>query len=98
MDYQSTEWDKLRRKVLRRDGYSCQFCGKLCLGKKRNGESPIVDHIMPVKEYPHLAFNEDNLRVLCRSCDNKRHSEKGRGYDITPAGLDGFPMNSEWSD
>ena len=97
MNYQSTEWDKLRRQALRRDDYTCQFCGQKVLGKKINGHSPIVDHIETVKSRPDLAMHLGNLRVLCRSCDNKRHSEKGRGFEVEPVGEDGFPLNSEWS-
>lgn len=96
-DYNSKDWEKLRKQALVRDGYLCQFCGALCLGKKRNGISPTVDHIQPVKDRPDLAYDLGNLRVLCKSCDNQRHSEKGRGYEVTPIGEDGYPIDSEWS-
>ena len=98
-NYKHPKWEKLRLKVLRRDNWTCKFCGQLCLGKKRNGHSPTVDHIKSVKDHPDLAFDPRNMQVLCKPCDNKKHAEKGRkdGVDIQPVGEDGFPLNSEWS-
>lgn len=96
-NYKDKKWELLRKRVLKRDHYTCQFCGILALGKNRNGVSPVVDHIKPVKERPDLAFDIDNLRVLCRPCDNKRHSEKGKGgIDVPEVCADGFTKDSEW--
>ncbi len=82
--------------MLRRDGYTCVFCGQLCLGKKKNGHSPVVDHIKTVKEFPQLALVTQNMTGLCRSCDNKRHSEKGKAEDVPQVCDDGFPADSDW--
>jgi len=95
-NYKDTAWEKLRLRVLRRDNYTCQLCDQICLGKKRNGHSPVVDHIETVQERPDLARELDNLRVLCKPCDNKRHSEKGKGADIPQVCADGFPEGSDW--
>jgi 5-methylcytosine-specific restriction endonuclease McrA len=97
--YNSLEWKRVRAFVLRRDSYTCAWCKKLCLGKSKNGESPVVDHVRPRREFPHLALNPLNMRVLCRTCDNRRHIDKMHPHvlGITPVGPDGFPINSEWS-
>jgi len=96
-NYKTPEWEKLRLHVLRRDSWTCKFCGQLCLGKKRNGHSPVVDHIKTVREHPELAMDPFNLRILCRACDNKRHSEKGKGgIDVPQVSADGFPEESDW--
>ena len=96
-NYSDNKWRLLKVRVLKRDKYTCQFCGILALGKKRNGISPVVDHIETVKDRPDLAMDINNLRVLCRPCDNKRHSEKGKGgVDVPEVCADGFPANSEW--
>lgn len=95
-NYRSPEWGKLKLVVLRRDKYTCQNCGQLCLGKKKNGHSPVVDHIEAVKKRPDLAMMASNLQVLCRACDNAKHAEKGRGYEVEPVLSDGFPADSEW--
>jgi 5-methylcytosine-specific restriction endonuclease McrA len=93
--YKSKEWQKLRAQALRLagpDGYTCSSCGKSVRGK---GQSR-VDHIKPRLQYPELALRLDNLRVLCPSCDNKRHSEKGRGgVEKVEIGMDGYP--SGWA-
>ena len=96
-DYKDIKWKKLKMRVLKRDGFTCQFCGTLALGKNRNGVSPVVDHIETVKDRPDLAMEITNLRVLCRPCDNKRHSEKGKGgIDVPQVCDDGFPADSNW--
>ena len=59
-------WPGLRLAVLRRDGFACVQCGA------RGGLE--VDHQMPVRDRPDLAFSLDNLQALCRSC----HSRKTR--------------------
>lgn len=39
----------------------------------------VVDHIKPFKEFPELALDEDNVRSLCRTCDNQlRRDQTGR--------------------
>jgi 5-methylcytosine-specific restriction endonuclease McrA len=45
-----------------------------------------------VRTHPHLRLDLNNLRCLCPSCDNKRHSEKGRGgVEKVEIGMDGYP-------
>jgi len=95
-NYRDPCWEALRIKVLRRDNWTCKLCGQLCLGKKKNGHSPVVDHIKPTREFPELGLDPNNVRVLCRSCDNKRHSEKGKTNDVPEVTADGFPKNSPW--
>ena len=59
-------WSRLRKKVLRRDGYRCVLC-------KRPGQE--VDHIIPVARCVELGINPHdltNLRTLCTAC----HAEK----------------------
>jgi 5-methylcytosine-specific restriction endonuclease McrA len=86
--YKSIEWKKIRLTALRRCGYQCETCGKDLRGKG----SSRVDHIKPVRTHPHLRLDLANLRCLCPSCDNMRHSEKGRGgVEKVEIGVDGYP-------
>jgi len=67
--YNSTRWRKIRKYVLKRDGGICQMCGK-------SEKIMIVDHIKELKDYPELAFNYENLTVLCRGCHNIKTSRE----------------------
>ena len=90
--YFSDAWKRVRKEVLRRDGYRCVFCGKDVSGYKKSR----IDHIVPLKEEPSLGLDPKNLRTLCAPCDNRRHVEKGQGMVKPPVNLDGFPR--EWVD
>ena len=50
---------RLRRRILRRDGYRCRSCG-------RPGRLE-VDHITPMAR-GGAPLDENNLQTLCRSC------------------------------
>lgn len=59
----------IRSSVLRRDQYACGNCG-LDMGGKGDRENIEVDHCVPWSAGgPH---DSDNLRVLCRSCNQRR--------------------------
>ena len=71
--YGSTVWRNLRKSILERDNYECQWCkaeGKLTIQYDSVLE---VDHIKELEQYPELAYEPDNLRTLCKDCHNKRH-------------------------
>jgi len=88
--YQSPAWRSLRFLVLRRDGWRCTCCKR---SVRARGESR-VDHIEPRRKRPDLQLVLSNLRTLCASCDNKRHSEKGgKGVERVPVGADGLPAS-----
>lgn len=57
----TSQWRKIRQRILQRDGYTCQACG---------GEGNSVDHILP-----RLAGGTDddwNLQTLCGSCNSSK--------------------------
>ena len=49
-------WQKLRRQVLEEENWRCWSCGDIA-------ES--VDHIVGVKDAPHLVLVRSNLRAAC---------------------------------
>ena len=77
--YDTPQWKAVRRLVLVRDGYRCTVCGCSVRGKGKAR----VDHVRSINERPDLALALSNLRVLCGSCDNQSHREKGHK---TPTG------------
>ncbi len=70
-----SEWDKLRKIVLKRDEYLCQSCLKV--GVVTQGTH--VDHIKPKSQGGSNELN--NLQTLCiEHHNNKTATEQGRGY------------------
>ena len=65
------KWGKVRLKVLDRDGWRCQTCGKA--GRLE------VDHIKPM-ENGGTVYDMTNLQTLCRGCHlAKSLIERGGG-------------------
>lgn len=75
--YKSKSWRKLRQQILERDNHECQECkrlGRVTLIDESKHKSLEIDHIKELKDYPHLAMEEDNLITLCIRCHNKKHN------------------------
>lgn len=88
--YSSAPWRALRRRALVLAGFRCMWCGA---DVRPRGQSR-VDHIRPRREAPHLALVLANLRVLCPTCDNRRHAEKGQGNRaLLAVDVDGRPTS-----
>ena len=71
--YLTPRWQRKRAAILRRDKYQCQECRRY--GRMR--EAKEVHHIKHLKDYPELAFDDNNLISLCSACHRKMHPEKG---------------------
>lgn len=59
----------LRYKVMRRDGFHCQICGKT--GKEA---VLVVDHVEPVARGGKTEM--ENLRTLCRDCNSGKGTKR----------------------
>ena len=85
----SSQWAKIRQRILKRDSYCCQQCGQ------DNGKLH-VDHIIPRRLGG--TDNDQNLQVLCQKCNL---SKGGRFFSIgkTPPTLHGvfIPQNESIS-
>jgi hypothetical protein len=64
----------LMKKCYKRDGYTCQCCGKRGKGLKLNAH-----HIRDYATYPELRFELSNLITLCTTCHYGFHSKYGKG-------------------
>ena len=82
--YNSKRWEKKREDILIRDNYECQDCKQrlrdaMAAGIILTGDDAKirraceVHHIKELKEYPELAYDDDNLIGLCTQCHNLRH-------------------------
>lgn len=67
----SLEMKEWRRKVFKRDEYTCQEC-------KAKGGRLVADHIKPFSVYPELRFGLSNGRTICHKCDLKSKTYGGR--------------------
>lgn len=88
--YSSRRWRALRKKILARDSFTCQMCGRL------SASGMVVDHKTAHKGDLQLFWDVENLQVLCASpCHNlvKQSQEKGGNKKAPPIiGLDGWPI------
>ncbi|SDH73966.1 HNH endonuclease [Planococcus glaciei] len=65
----SARWRKLRLRIIKRDGGSCQRClSKYNIVESSNLQ---VHHIKSRKNYSELRWDETNLVTLCRLCNTQ---------------------------
>jgi len=61
--YGTRQWKRLRLAVLYEEAFVCGYCGE---------RADRVDHVVPVRERPDLAYVRSNLKACCRTCNAKR--------------------------
>lgn len=69
--YKTARWQKLRRVILKRDGYVCQATGVLLVGKYPADNSPVVDHKIPHRGDEVMFWDESNLWSVAKSWHDK---------------------------
>ncbi len=67
--YGTARWQKKRRAIYARDGYTCQKTGEILFGKYPAPNSPCADHIIPAHVFwfdgrQHLFWDDDNIQTL----------------------------------
>lgn len=72
--YQSKEFKKLRKQVIKNSHGECQECLKK--HPRRLTKGTIVHHIKHVDKYPELALSIENLELVCSRCHWELHPEK----------------------
>lgn len=76
----TARWQRLRLRVLQRDGYVCQQTGVALVGKHPAADSPVVDHKVPHRGDPALFWDEDNLQAVSKQWhDREKQSLEKRG-------------------
>lgn len=59
------DWqNKYKKAILSKYQGECVYC--------HNKEELQIDHVMPVSLYPELAFDVNNLQILCKPCHRKK--------------------------
>lgn len=59
----SARWRRLSKRLRKQVG-ACEQCGAT--------DNLTVDHLWPVSTHPEFEWDQDWLRVLCRSCNSRR--------------------------
>lgn len=70
--YHTKKWERIRRAVLARDKYICQFAKRY--GKTR--EASVVHHIFPREEFPELQWKSWNLVAVSSAAHNIMHDRE----------------------
>ena len=78
--YKTARWQKLRLRILARDGYRCTQTGVMLIGKPPADDSPVVDHITPHRGDEALFWDARNLQSVSKRWHDtaKREIERGR--------------------
>ncbi len=76
----TARWRKLRREVLRRDGYRCRQTGVILDGVYPAGNSAVVDHIVPHRGDEALFWDPANLQAVAKAWhDREKQASEKRG-------------------
>lgn len=78
--YHTTRWRKLRRRILRRDGYKCRESARF----GRTVEATTVHHIWPAEDYPEYAWCAWNLLSLSGKQHDAMHDRLT--HNLSPLG------------
>lgn len=69
-------WQKVRLNFRIANPLCCDPFGDHALGPEPTQD---IHHVLPLATHPHLAYTDDNLRPLCRSCHCKVEEFEYRG-------------------
>ena len=78
--YKTKRWERLRKAILARDGYRCQYNSRY--GK--NVSANTVHHIFPAEDYPQYRWESWNLISLSHEAHNMMHDRNTN--ELTDAG------------
>lgn len=81
--YHTRRWERLRQKILRRDGYRCREAARY----GRAVEATTVHHVWPAEDFPEFAWASWNLIALSGAAHHAMHdrvtdklTEKGKAW------------------
>ncbi|PGC57705.1 HNH endonuclease [Bacillus wiedmannii] len=77
-------FQKLRKRILNRDNYTCQRCIKFDRHDESIHEDLQCHHIKSWRDYPELAYDENNLIIVCQSCNLKLGNSNVLDFEWQP--------------
>ena len=66
----TSEWKKVRLRVLDRDGHTCAYCGEVATH---------VDHVVPLSKDASDPYNPEGLVAACARC-NTLKGDKSKAF------------------
>ena len=76
-----SDWEKLRYRAFRRDGFMCRECSRYGL----HVAAERAHHVWPEDEYPEYSRELWNILSLCKPCHDRMHERGSRR--LTALGL-----------
>lgn len=70
-----TDWRRLSKSILERDGYRCRIGGPGCLGL-----ATTTDHIVPISRGG--THHPSNLQAACRPCNSGKRDREAGGLGV----------------
>ncbi len=80
--YNTARWQKLRQIVLKRDRWTCQRTGELCIGKGNEPNAPVINHKKPHRGDETLFWDIDNLELVAKHVHDSLIQSEERGFGI----------------
>ncbi|HHQ2477321.1 TPA: HNH endonuclease [Bacillus cereus] len=77
-------FQKLRKRILKRDNYTCQRCIKFGRHDESIHENLQCHHIKSWRDFPELAYDENNLIIVCRDCNLKLGNSNVLDFEWQP--------------
>lgn len=77
--YWSSEWRKIRKKIVERDNFECVKCKRQGKVTTNDTDRLIVDHIVELKDRPDLRLEPSNLQTLCHYHHELKHGRMFKG-------------------
>jgi 5-methylcytosine-specific restriction enzyme A len=84
--YSTRRWQEIRSAQLDAEPL-CRMCAQEGIVMPAN----VVDHVDAHKGDEQKFFNGE-VQSLCKPCHDRHAQRRDRGADITPTGLDGWPV------
>ena len=84
--YKTMRWQKVRERILLRDGYTCQKTGVLLIGKYPEPNSPVIHHSKEHRGDEVLFWDEDNLIAVSKQWHD-RDAQKAEQATLDQRGV-----------
>jgi 5-methylcytosine-specific restriction endonuclease McrA len=78
--YNTSKWQRLRQIVLKRDRWTCQRTGELCIGKGQEPNAPVINHKIPHRGDEKLFWDIDNLELVAKHVHDSEIQSEERGF------------------